>query len=151
MPAQRRLLLCLAFAAVAALPGVAAAQGASTLLYSGPLKEHWWGRSALGLALNRSELRLACAGGGTACEEVSVVGKASVGESSVNLFGKVGSATHARTYALGADAGFGLSYGAGVSWDFSPRASATVSWDSYDLRAGGGPVRSTNLGLQLRY
>jgi hypothetical protein len=38
-----------------------------------------------------------------------------------------------------------------VSWDFTPRLSATFEWGSYDLRAPGGPVRSTSLGLQYRY
>ena len=48
----------------------------------------------------------------------------------------------------------GLSYGAGVSYDFTPRLSATLEWDSNDFRfASGGrdPVRSTSLGLQYRY
>ena len=30
------------------------------------------------------------------------------------------------------------SYGVGLSWDFAPRASATVGWDSYDLRTATG-------------
>jgi OmpA-OmpF porin, OOP family len=143
-------LLCLAIAATAVLPAPAVAQSASTPLYSGPLKEHWWGRSALGLSLNRSEFRLPCSSVSGACEELSVVGKASVGVSPFNLFGKVGSTSVVRTYALGADSGFGLSFGAGVSWEISPRASATVAWDTYDLR-GSAPVRSTSLGLQWRY
>lgn len=150
MPAQHTLLLCLAIAA-AALPQGAAAQGASTTLYSGPVRQHWWGRSALGLALNRTDFGVPCPAGAMACEELSVVGKASLGETSVNLFGKVGSASQARTYAAGVEPGYGLSYGAGISWDFSPRASATVSWDTWDLRAGTSPMRSTSLGLQLRY
>jgi len=44
--------------------------------------------------------------------------------------------------------------GAGVSYDFNPRISATLQWDSNDFRfAGTGrdPVRSTSLGLQIRY
>ena len=56
--------------------------------------------------------------------------------------------------AAGSEQGFGLSYGAGVSYDFTPRLSATLELDSNDFRfAGGGrdPVRSTSLGLQYRY
>jgi OmpA-OmpF porin, OOP family len=52
------------------------------------------------------------------------------------------------------DGGFGLSYGLGVSWDFSPRLSAVVEWDSHDLRfhgVGRDPVRATSLGLRYRY
>jgi OmpA-OmpF porin, OOP family len=52
------------------------------------------------------------------------------------------------------ESGFGLSYGLGVSWDFSPRLSAVVEWDSHDLRfpgSGRDPVRATSLGLHYRY
>lgn len=53
---------------------------------------------------------------------------------------------------LGAVEG-GLNYGVGLSWNFSPRASAVLGWDSYDLRTATGErdVRATSLGLQLRY
>lgn len=45
------------------------------------------------------------------------------------------------------------SYGLGVSWDFTPNTSATLGWDSYDLRQGGAEreLRATSLGLQWRY
>lgn len=74
------------------------------------------------------------------------------------VYGKLGAA-YARNDPAGLmghaaapfDAGHGLAYGAGVSWDFSPRVSATFEWGSYDLRLSSGPVRSTNLGLQIRY
>ena len=81
---------------------------------------------------------------------------------SFGVFGKVGT-TYGRTetsalagsgIAAGTDHGFGLSYGAGVSYEFTPRLSATLEWDSNDFRfAGSGrdPVRSTSLGLQYRY
>jgi hypothetical protein len=39
--------------------------------------------------------------------------------------------------------------------EVTPRLSATLGWDSYDLRLGGGiprdTLRSTSLGLQYRY
>ncbi len=63
-------------------------------------------------------------------------------------------------FRLNVHAGRGLdnraapaSYGVGLSWDFSPRASATVGWDTYDVRSAAGDreVRSTSLGLQWRY
>lgn len=49
--------------------------------------------------------------------------------------------------------GYGLSYAAGLSWDFSRRASATVGVEGYDLRLGGArePVLATSLGLRWRY
>ena len=91
---------------------------------------------------------------------LSLVGKAPLG-SSLGVFGKVGT-TFGRSDAsvLGAgpapvsEPGFGLSYGAGVSFSFTPRLSATLEWDSNDFRfpgSGREPVRSTNLGLQYRY
>lgn len=74
------------------------------------------------------------------------------------VYGKVGAAYSRNDPAatMGAaapafDAGYGLAYGGGVSWDFSPRVSATFEWGSYDLRLSTGPVRSTSLGLQIRY
>ena len=81
---------------------------------------------------------------------------------SFGLFGKVGaiygltetSSAPGSGLAPGSENGFGLSYGAGVSVDFTPKLSATLGWDSYDVRFGGGnrdPVRATTLGLQYRY
>jgi hypothetical protein len=52
----------------------------------------------------------------------------------------------------GADGG--LTYGVGLSWDFSRSASAVLGFDSYDFRGASGElrdVRSTSLGLQWRY
>lgn len=104
------------------------------------------------------------AGGSTRARglNLSLVGKAPLVRS-FSVFGKVG-ATYGRTetttmgvnaaIAAGTESGLGLSYGAGVSYDFTPRLSATLEWDSNDFRfAGGGrdPVRSTSLGLQYRY
>jgi OOP family OmpA-OmpF porin len=77
---------------------------------------------------------------------------------SVDVFGKLGASYgHADTSVMGnaaaggPDTGFGLAYGGGLSYNFSPRLSARIEWESYDLRAAGGPVRSTSLGLQFRY
>ena len=144
---RQLFVLCLA---VAAATATAAQAQTSDILTVGQVKRGWLSGTSLGLSVERSDFRLPCASGSAACEEVSVVGKASFGSSSFGLFGRVGSGSAARTYALGTDTGFGLSYGAGLSWDFSPRASATLGWDSYDLRPGGA-VRSTSLGLRLRY
>jgi hypothetical protein len=91
---------------------------------------------------------------------LSLVGKAPLGQS-LGVFGKLGT-TYGRsdTSVLGAgpspvsEPGFGLSYGAGVSFAFTPRLSATLEWDSNNYRfpgSGREPVRSTNLGLQYRY
>lgn len=91
---------------------------------------------------------------------LSLVGRAPLGPS-LGVYGKLGT-TYGRgdTSVLGAgpapgpDAGFGLSYGAGVSFSFTPRLSATLEWDSNDFRlpgSGRDPVRSTSLGLRYRY
>jgi len=92
---------------------------------------------------------------------MSLVAKSPVWQS-LGAFGKVGASygrndlTPALANAVpgGLDRGFGLSLGAGVSYDFTPRLSATLALDSHDFRfAGGGrdPVRSASLGLQYRY
>lgn len=102
-------------------------------------------------------------GGSTRAQglNLSLIGKAPVWQS-IGVFGKLG-ATYGRTdtsalagsgLATGSDRGFGLSYGAGVSYDFTPRLSATLGFDSHDFRfAGSGreSVRSTSLGLQYKY
>jgi OmpA-OmpF porin, OOP family len=86
----------------------------------------------------------------------SLVGKKELAPS-LGVFGKVGT-TYARSDApalagiANADRGFGLSFGGGVSYDFTPRLSATLEWESNDFRfAGREPVRSTSLGLKYRY
>lgn len=103
-------------------------------------------------------------GGGTTRAQglnLSLVGKAPVWQA-LGVYGKLG-ATYGRTETsallgsgihTGSQRGFGLSYGAGVSYDFTPRLSATLGWDSHDFRfAGSGrdPVRSTSLGLRYKY
>jgi opacity protein-like surface antigen len=87
---------------------------------------------------------------------MALVGRARL--SSLGVYGKVGTAygrpdtsVMGNGAAGGPDQGFGLTWGGGVSWDFSPRLSATFEWVSYDLRLPGGPVRATSLGLQYRY
>ena len=81
---------------------------------------------------------------------------------SVGLYGKVGTnygrgdpaGLPAARVAPGTNRGVGLSFGAGLSFDFSPRLSATLQWDSTDtpvISGGRDPVRSTSLGLKYRY
>jgi opacity protein-like surface antigen len=91
----------------------------------------------------------------------SVVGRTQL-LPSVGLFGRVGTvygrsdttAVMGNSAAVGPDQGFGLSFGGGVSYDVTPRLSATLELDSQEYRfAGGGrePVRSVGLGLKYRY
>lgn len=88
---------------------------------------------------------------------LSLVGRAQLGDS-LGVFGRVGT-NYGRTETMALNAppgqsGFGLSYGAGLSWSFSRRGSATLGWDSLDLQVPGmgrDTVRSTSLGLQWRY
>jgi len=86
---------------------------------------------------------------------LSLVGRSSLAPT-LAVYGHVG-ALSARTEPLlpaaNATDGYSLSYGAGLRWDFSPRASATVGVEGYDLRLGGArePVLATRLGLRWRY
>jgi OmpA-OmpF porin, OOP family len=131
----------------------------SIRISAGTMASNYWG-----VELGYVDLgKIARAGGNTRAQglNLSVVGKAPLAQQ-FSVFGKVG-ATYGRTetsslagsgIAAGTERGLGLSYGAGLSWDFTPRLSATLEWDSYDFRfASGGrdPVRSTSLGLQYRY
>ena len=91
----------------------------------------------------------------------SVLGKTQLAPS-VGLYGKLGTtygrgdppALSAARLASGAGRGFGLSFGAGLSFHFTPRLSATLQWDSTDvpvISGGRDPVRSTSLGMKYRY
>jgi opacity protein-like surface antigen len=92
---------------------------------------------------------------------LSLIGKASLGHS-LRVYGRAGtmwgrsesSNLAAGSGSAGSDQGFGFTYGAGVGYDITPRLSATLEWDSNDLRFASGTrdsVRSTSVGLQLRY
>ena len=88
---------------------------------------------------------------------LSVVGRARL-LPSMDVYGKLGTAVGrsdtsvmGNTGAPSGDTGFGLAFGGGLSYDFTPSLSARFEWDSYDFRLAAGPVHSTRLGLQYRY
>lgn len=125
----------------------------------GSMLGNFWGVELAYLDMGRIDR----GGGSTRAQglNLSLVGKAPLWQS-VGVFGKLGT-TYGRTetsavagsgLATGSERGFGLSYGAGVSYDFTPRLSATLGWASHDFRfAGRGreAVRATSLGLQYKY
>jgi OOP family OmpA-OmpF porin len=103
-------------------------------------------------------------GGGTTKAEginLSLVGKLPLSQS-FGLFGKVGT-TYGRTnvsslpgsgVTAGKEDGFGLSVGAGVSYDFSERWSAVLQWDRHDFKfagAGRENINATTLGVKYRF
>ena len=117
---------------------------------------------SLGLSVGRAPFASSCPATALYCApaeglNLSVVGRAQV--SSLGVFGKVGTTTYGRpdTSVMGmaaaplAEPGGGLSWGGGVSWNFTPRLSASFEWVSYDLKMPSGPVRTTSLGLRYRY
>ncbi|HYF19269.1 MAG TPA: hypothetical protein VEA40_15490 [Ramlibacter sp.] len=91
---------------------------------------------------------------------LSLVGSRPVFGSSFSLYGRLGT-TYGMSESGGAagaslapDGGYGLSFGAGISYSLTPQLSATIGWDSHDLRQGSGgrdALRATSLGLQYRY
>jgi hypothetical protein len=83
---------------------------------------------------------------------VSLVGKAGIGWD-LGVYGRVGTTFNRATLAPTAPGEGGLTYGVGLSWDFSRRGSAAVGLDSYDTRSNLGDARDlrTSLGLQWRY
>jgi len=91
---------------------------------------------------------------GTQGLNVSLVGKAGVLQD-FGVYGRVGTTLNRGAPALArVTAGDGgLTYGVGLSWDFSRSASAAVGLDSYDIRGNFGEARElrTSLGLQWRY
>ncbi|MDB5860208.1 MAG: outer membrane protein precursor-like protein [Ramlibacter sp.] len=73
--------------------------------------------------------------------------------SDVGVYGRVGTLTN-RAMTRGGPDTSAMGYGVGVSWDFSPRATASVGWDTYDMRGASGDrdnIRGTTLGLRWRY
>lgn len=82
----------------------------------------------------------------------SVIGKAGIAPD-LGIYGRLGTTTRASLAGAPGSEG-GITYGIGLSWDFSRRGSALLGWDSYDFRTLGGEardVRATSLGLQWRY
>lgn len=131
----------------------------SVYLYGRSMRSDYWG-AELGL-LDLGSIERGGASTSARGVNLSLIGRAPLG-ASFSGYGKLGvsygrtstSATAGSGIAASRERGFGVSYGLGLSWDFSPRMSAVVEWDSYDLRFAGGnrePVRATSLGLQFRY
>ena len=87
---------------------------------------------------------------------ISVVGKTGVAPD-LGVYGRVGTFFGRSGPSLTPSSfgeGSGHSYGMGVSFELSRRASASVGVDSYDIRTSTGDsrdVRAASLGLQVRY
>jgi hypothetical protein len=86
--------------------------------------------------------------------KVSLLGKAGVAPD-LGVYGRLGTTVRrGNALAGGTATDAGLSYGVGLSWDLSRGASASLGWDTYDVRSVIGDsrdVRATSLGLQWRY
>jgi len=103
------------------------------------------------------------AGGSTSADglNLSLIGKYQLNPS-FNLLGKVGT-TYSRTevssnpisgITAGSENGFGLSYGVGVEYAFTPRMSTVLQYESQDMNFPGDRtdrVGNTSLGLRFRY
>jgi len=85
---------------------------------------------------------------------LALVGKAGLFPD-VGVYGRVGTVLgRGSGFAAAPGADGGMTYGVGLSWDFSRGASAVLGFDSYDMRGLAGDardVRSTSIGLQWRY
>lgn len=118
--------------------------------------------NALGLSAGRTVQPVYCGSVLFPCDpglvqgaNFSLTGKAGLG-GGFSLYGRLGASTARNVPGLplgSGPEGAESTVGVGVSWDFTPRASATLGWDSYDFRTATGrdPVRFTNIGLQWRY
>lgn len=121
----------------------------------------FWGGAEIG----RVDLGHALRGSGAGQApglNASLVGRWPVASTGFGVYGRVGATTFSRpdTALLGAGAlpgesGVGLSFGAGVSYDFTPRLAAQLEVDSHSFALPGSgarePVRGASLGLQYRY
>lgn len=91
---------------------------------------------------------------------LSLIGRAPLSEQ-FDLFGKVGT-TYGRTKTsgfvgtgvrTGKEDGFGLSYGVGARWAFSPQWAAVVEWENHRFKFadGNSDVKLTTVGLQYSF
>lgn len=119
---------------------------ASTLLYASPRAPR-----SLSLQVSQAQQAAGLRPPSATFPNLSLIGKAGVAtDLGLGVYGRVGTAS--RAGLLGNEGG--LTYGVGLSWDFSSSGSAIVGWDSYDFRTATGEgrdVRATSLGLQWRY
>ncbi len=164
MTASRTVLYLVSLLAVLGLPLSANAEGLSLSNRASLTRDDFpdSSRTPLGLQLRYVDTVRPAAIGETRPQgmNLSFVGNARLGPS-LGVFGKLGrtygrtdTSNLARSPALGAEQNFGLSFGAGVSYAFTQRLSATLELDSNDYRFAGtsrDPVRSASLGLQYRY
>lgn len=85
---------------------------------------------------------------------LALVGKAGLAPD-IGVYGRVGTIlARGSGFAAVPGADGGLTYGVGLSWDFSRGASAVLGFDTYDVRGLTGDardVRSTSIGLHWRY
>lgn len=118
----------------------------------------------LGLEAGYTDFGKARRGGGESKAmgfNLSLVGKYPLG-SSINLLGRLGT-TYGRTevsslpgsgIASGKETGFGIAYGVGAEYLFTPQLSAVAQYDEHRLEfAGTGRDRigAATLGLRLRF
>ncbi len=103
------------------------------------------------------------AGGSTTADGVnlSLIGKMPLNPT-FNLLGKVGT-TYSRTevsanpgsgIVSGSESGFGLSYGIGVEFVFTPKLSAVLQYESQDMKFAGDRddrVANTSVGVRYRF
>ncbi|MCZ8257494.1 MAG: outer membrane beta-barrel protein [Polaromonas sp.] len=102
-------------------------------------------------------------GGQTEAEGInlSLVGRVPL-SNSFNFLGKLGttygrtrvSAAPASGLASGTESDWGLSYGLGAEWVFTPSLSAVLQWDEHNLKyvgTGKDRVSTTSLGLRYRF
>lgn len=102
-------------------------------------------------------------GGQTEAEGInlSLVGRLPL-SNSFNVLGKLGT-TYGRTrvsalpasgLASGTESDWGLSYGIGAEWAFTPALSAVLQWDEHNMKfvgTGKDRVSTTSLGLRYRF
>lgn len=103
------------------------------------------------------------AGGQTEAQGInlSLVGRLPL-SNSFNLLGKLGTTYgHTRVSSSplsgipsGSESGWGVSYGIGAEWAFTPALSAVLAWDEHDMKfsgTGNERISTTSVGLRYRF
>lgn len=139
--------------------------------FSSDLKDNAYGiqigayaNNNFGLELGYTDFGTISRGGGSTNADgfnISVIGKFPL-TPAFNLLGKIGT-TYSRTdvsavagsgVVSGSEDGFGLSYGLGVEYTFTPQWSAALQYDSHDMTFAGDRddrVAVTSLGVRYRF
>jgi OOP family OmpA-OmpF porin len=127
-------------------------------LYTGGNVNEWLGAEIGYLYMGKADRQ----GGSTRGHGINISLVGTVPAGPVKVFGKVGttygrttvSASSAANEPVGDEDGFGLSYGAGVQYDFTPQWALVGQWDRHHMKFAGRDrenVDALSVGVKYKF